>query len=323
MLAISMQSLQAGGQILAWPNNTGFALDFENRRALHNRLHIPLAGSFALTRASAKYALRRNGIYELFAADAAAITDLGLSLEPAASNLCTWSSDLEQATWHKTAVAMATGIADPAGGASAIRVTESATNASLSRITIPVTSGQTYTLTRIVRRGNCDWIRLIVGDSAFANSILAWFNLADFTTGSMVNTGAGYGAISRAIKPIGLGYALVSLTFAPPATAVNAGITTASADGTTTRANIGNGAGIGTSYEHWNTQLEAGAASSPIIVGTAAVSRAADSLTLPLAPATGNLALRFDDGTTQTVSLASALPASFNRTLIRTMAATN
>lgn len=322
MLAISMQSLQAGGQILAWPNNIGFALDFENRRALHNRLNIPLAGSFTLTRASTKYALRRNGTYELFAADTAAITDLGLSLEPAATNLCTASSDLEQAVWHKTAVVVTTGIADPAGSTTAMRVTESAGNAALARVTIPVTSGQTYTLTRIVRRGNCDWVRLIVGDSAFSNSILAWFNLADFTAGSMVNTGAGYGAISRSIKPIGLGYALVSLTFAPPAAAVNAGITTASADGTTTRANIGNGAGIGTSYEHWNTQLEAGTASSPIVAGAAAVSRAADGLALPLAPSTGNLALRFDDGTTQTVSLAVALPASFNRSVIRTMAAT-
>ena len=321
MLAISMQSLQAGGQILAWPNNIGFALDFENRRALHNRLNIPLAGSFTLTRASTKYALRRNGTYELFSADTAAITDLGLSLEPAATNLCTASSDLEQAVWHKTAVTVTTGIADPAGGTAAMRVTESAGNAALARVTIPVTSGQTYTLTRIVRRGNCDWVRLIVGDSAFSNSILAWFNLADFTAGSMVNTGAGYGAISRTIKPIGLGYALVSLTFAPPA-AVNAGITTASADGTTTRANIGNGAGIGTSYEHWNTQLEAGTGSSPIVAGGAAVSRAADSLALPLAPTTGNLALRFDDGTTQTVSLAAALPANFNRSVIRTMAAT-
>jgi len=322
MLAISMQPLQVGGQIMAWPDNAGFAIDFENRRALHNRLHIPLAGSFTLTRASAKYALRRNGTFEQFGTDVAAVTDLGLSLEPSATNLCTWSSDLDQSVWHKTAVTMTTGIADPTGGATAMRVTEGAANASLSRITIPVTSGQTYTLTRIVRRGNCDWIRLIVGDSAFANSILAWFNAADFTTGSMVNTGAGYGAISRSIKPIGMGYALLSMSFAPPAAAVNVGITTASADGTTARANIGNGAGTGTYYEHWTAQLETGAASSPIIASATAATRAADSLTLPLAPSAGTLSVRFDDGTTRALPLTNLLSQNFNRTLIRTMAVT-
>ncbi|KKB77278.1 hypothetical protein VW29_18055 [Devosia limi DSM 17137] len=322
MLAISMQPLQIGGQNLAWPHNNGFAIDFENQRALRNSLNVPLTGSFALTRASAKYARRGNGTFEQFGTDIAALTDLGLSLEPAATNHCTWSADLEQSVWHKTAVTLTTGIVDPVGGASAIRVTEGAAHASLSRIAIAVTAGSTYTLTRIVRRGNCDWIRLIVGDSAFANAILAWFNLVDFTTGSMINAGAGYGAISRSIKPIGLGYALLSVTFAAPAGSVNVGITTALADGTITRASIGAGAGIGTCYEHWNTQLETGDASSPIISAATPADRAADSLTLPLAPSIGTLALSFDDGTSQTVSLATALPAAFDRTLIRNLAAT-
>ena len=70
-----------------WPEGAIFAADFVNNRFMSGGIAIPAASAYSFSRASTKRAQSRDGTWHLFAPDVPAITDRGLLLEPATTNL--------------------------------------------------------------------------------------------------------------------------------------------------------------------------------------------------------------------------------------------
>jgi len=70
-----------------WPAGAVYAADFFNGRYMRNGNAISAAEAFSFARASGRWAVDSTGFWHHFAPDVPAITDLGLSLEPAGTNL--------------------------------------------------------------------------------------------------------------------------------------------------------------------------------------------------------------------------------------------
>lgn len=75
-----------------WPEGALFAADFINNRFMSGGVAIPAASAYSFTRASSKRAVTSTGQWQVFGDNVPAITDLGLSLEPASTNLLPNSS---------------------------------------------------------------------------------------------------------------------------------------------------------------------------------------------------------------------------------------
>lgn len=283
------------------------------------------------SRAAAGYYLKGDGLFSVFEAGVPRIdASKGLLIEPAATNLALHSAAYSQAVWGKTTVGAVIGQADPAGGSTAYRLTESGASAAMAQITVPVTAGQTYTASRIIKRGNTDLIRVTLGGPGFTNASYTWWNLATGAALSVSSGGTGWGYVSRSITAIGGGYFVITVTFTVPAAETNMGISiaTANANNTTTRADIGSGPGIGGYYDMWVTQIELGTTmSTPILSGASAATRPTDALTLFAGTGTYDITATFDDDTTQAlagVAIAGAgwaVPANLNRRYLKNLSA--
>lgn len=70
-----------------WPQGAAFVADFRNQRFRIRDNAVPRAEAFDFARTGKKWARRAEGSWVEFASDQPAITDLGLSLEPAGTNL--------------------------------------------------------------------------------------------------------------------------------------------------------------------------------------------------------------------------------------------
>lgn len=314
-------SLGAGAQqsLAWWPAGASFAVDFAQGRAMNGGLTLPLAAAFGVSRATAKLVLGVDGLYRIVAVDTPALGQGGLWLEPATTNLCLYANDPGRSAWFRNAITVTDSIG-PTDSSPASQITETGATAVLSRQAITVSSGTAYSLSRIVRRGNFDWLRLTVGDPSFTNAIMAWFNLTSATPGSATLAGSGFGLTGQSIRPLARNYCLITISFVAPTTQLNFALTSAASNASITRADIGSGAGTGCSYDHWLTQLETGPPTAPVLSGVSAGIRAADALLCPLLPASGSLVLTFDDASTQSLPLTLPLPASFNRPCLAAMA---
>ncbi|WP_416347071.1 phage head spike fiber domain-containing protein [Devosia sp.] len=320
MLGISLWALPP--PLAWWPPDAVWAVDFVQRRAMLAGLPADFASSFGISRAGGKLVRNGQGRFEAVGANTASLTEAGLLVEDAGSNLCTYAADPSQAAWFRNSITLASGLADPAGADGAWLITETGGGAALSRQPMSITQGATYSLTRIVRRGNFDWMRVTVGDASFAGATLCWYNLSTAAAGSVSQTAGGFGHLSQKIEQLADGYIAITQSFVAPGTQLNISLTSAAADGSTTRADLGSGPGMGGQYGHWMTQLELGAASSLMISGVTPASRPAEQLVLPDAPTSGTLTAVFSDGTSQSLSLAAPLPASFAKPVIARLVAT-
>lgn len=70
-----------------WPQGATYAADFKGRRYMRGGVSASAAEAFDFARSSVRYARDSEGAYHHFAAGAPAITDAGLSLEPASVEL--------------------------------------------------------------------------------------------------------------------------------------------------------------------------------------------------------------------------------------------
>lgn len=266
-----------------WPAGASWAADFIGDRYMLDGTAVPASAAFSFARASTKYAARADGLLVPFAANMPARTDLGLLLEPAATNLCTWSTDYLNAAWVRNGCTATPGQPDPTGGTAASLIQEANSGAMLRRTAnFAVTAGQTYTVSRMLKRGNCDWCRLLVGDStAFTNATWAWFNLATGFVGSVGTNGSGYGYLTHGMTALANGFWQVRLSVVAPGVDLNTGLMTAGGDGLTTRANVGAGAGLGSQVVAWNCQIEIGTTpTSTIVTAATASQRRADEMTI-------------------------------------------
>ena len=70
-----------------WPENAVYAADFINNRYMRNGAEIDRASAFSFSRSTPKLAEDSKGVWHHFGVDEPAITDRGLLLEPAATNM--------------------------------------------------------------------------------------------------------------------------------------------------------------------------------------------------------------------------------------------
>jgi hypothetical protein len=77
----------AGQSPAWWPAGAAYAADFVNNRYMRNGNPITAAEAWSFSRASAKWAPSADGSWKQFAPNVSAQTDLGLSIEPAGSNI--------------------------------------------------------------------------------------------------------------------------------------------------------------------------------------------------------------------------------------------
>jgi hypothetical protein len=225
--------------------------------------------------------------------DPAYIAGQGILLEGARTNLLTYSRDMTNGVWTKTDTTVTRNQTGADGAASsACLITEgSAGTATLAAFPGGITAGSTITGSMILKRGNTDWVRLTVSDSALVDGGNGWFNLATGEKGAVTASGAGTNN-SSSITSLGNGWYRCTITTTPNATYTAGGmfIVSASANSSTTRVS-------GATYIVDYAQLEVGPfASSPIETVAAAVTRNATSLsrswTLPANNFSGQIKLR-------------------------------
>jgi hypothetical protein len=72
-----------------WPPGASFGADFTANRYMRDGLQAEASATYSLARSSSKYAADADGNFALFDADIPARTVLGLSVEPATTNLLT------------------------------------------------------------------------------------------------------------------------------------------------------------------------------------------------------------------------------------------
>ncbi len=204
----------------------------------------------------------------------ATMSPRGLLIEEARTNLLLQSRDMAQAAWSKTDVTAArTQVGIDGVANTACLMTEGVAGTALLQQTAgAVTAGSTISSPIYLRRGNTDWIRVILADVSLTDGVNAWFNLATGTKGSVSVRGAGSG-FSSSIQSIGGGWYRCVVTVLPNGvyTVPAVVIVSASADGASTRVN-------NATYIMDAAQLELGAfPTSYIPTTTAAATRSADS----------------------------------------------
>ncbi len=182
-------------------------------------------------------------------------------------------------TWAVTDITVTSNTsADPlTGNTTADLCTEgSAGTAVISQDATTVASAiSTYSL--YLKRGNTDWVRIEILNTAVTNGCRLWVNLSTGAIGTSVAVGTGT-LTGSAISSLGGGWYRVSITGTPGAvTTYRVRMTSAAADNSTTRVN-------GATYTVFGAQLEYGTAPTAYWANTTAVGlRAADSLTVSLA----------------------------------------
>jgi len=196
--------------------------------------------------------------------------------ESAATNKLLRSRDGTNAAWTKTDTSTAqtqTGI-DGSSNAATLYTEGTAGTALVVQAGDTVSAGSTITYSEYLKRGNTDWVRLVVGETTLTDYAACWFNLA---TGA-VGTPTAYGAATLVTARISAGpggYYRCEVTARPNAsyTTPKAARSSASANSSTTRVN-------NATYIADYAQLEVAAvATSAIATTSVVVTRAADVLT--------------------------------------------
>ena len=225
---------------------------------------------FACTRSTVGYALRANGTYQSFGINEPRITDKGITVEPAATNLLLRSNEFDNASWLKTNCTIATNVATaPDGTATADRLIPNTSVVNSHQITqAPALADNTdYVLSVFVKAGGYDFLALVPTNKAGAS------------TSSIFNISTGVVASVDPLHTAGIdafagGWFRCWVKFNSGAGATSPILrirSTADASGTPF-------AGDGVSGPYiWSSQLEAGAlCSTPIVTTGAAATRPAD-----------------------------------------------
>lgn len=204
-------------------------------------------------------------------------TPRGLLIEESRTNLLLQSRDMTNAAWTKTDVTPTrnqVGI-DGVANTACLMTEGSAGTAIASQDSAAVTAGSTVTVSKVLKRGNTDWMRLGAFGGGFVNGTNAWFNLATGAKGTVGAVGAATAATST-IQSLGGGWYRCTVTCIPDGTYTvpKAYVMSASADGSATRV-------ANATYIVDCAQLEVGAFATSIITTAAAtVTRAADSASM-------------------------------------------
>jgi lysophospholipase L1-like esterase len=307
---------KAAGAIVVPPFAPTSNASFDFPNGLYTGGSLGSMLTFSRAAPATTYAADTSGNLSSFAANAPRITNRGLLIEPAATNVTLASIDLS--SWITGNSSITAGQSDPSGGTGAVLWNEGATAAvshSLSTFSGAggtVTSGSTYTASVYVKPVNKFRFQLSYGSAIMSGSGYANFNLDPAFLGDRI-TGSGGTQVGSGWEKLSNGWWRIWFTATATASGNTAwfiaGIGTAGA----TRALAYNGASQ-TAYI-WGGQTEAvvnAASSRPtslIPTVAAAVTRSADAVTFAgaaaalLASGTGSLLMGTDGLNTNTSAI--------------------
>jgi hypothetical protein len=238
---------------------------------------------FSMTRASSKFGTSRAGALTSFTNNAFAITDKGLLLEPAGTNLCIRSQDLENAAWTDTNIsALGTAGTAPDGTATTTLVSPYLGAVEHALISTGITAtATTHQFSIYAKPGTYNFLNfVIVTGAAGGTRVSRVFNL---TTGEITQTGTqgSPGAVTNYTEVFPNGWVRIVLRYTPT-TDANQTLMTLCPTPTGTPAvgaNLnytGNESGTG-DCELWGAQIEASSFPTSYVPTVAAsATRAAD-----------------------------------------------
>lgn len=194
-----------------------------------------------------------------------------LVVEPAATNLVTYSEDLADASWTKSNGSISSNaVIAPTGAQTGdIFVENSGTSThSLAKSGFSATSGTSYSLTFFVRAFGRSWVWATLDSGTFGASNMAWFDFGNGVVGTV------QGSTTCTITPYGNGVYRCKYTRTATASAGSA-LYIGLATGDTNASYTGNGT---SGAMIWGVQVEATAYPTSYIPTVAStVTRAADS----------------------------------------------
>jgi hypothetical protein len=247
--------------------------------ALDSRITLARAGATATYFNSAGTLQVASANAPRFDYDPVSLQIKGLLLEEGRINLNTFSQAINSWTTKTDTTVTDNNAVSPDGTTNASLCTEgTAGTANVVCPTATVASGATVTGTAFVKRGNNDWLRIIVADPTLTNGVQCWVNTSTGALGTTSVRGTGTSPVAS-IQTIRNGWYRVTLTGTLPGgtTTVAIAVNSASADNSATKVN-------NATYLLWGVQLEQnGFATSYIPTSGATATRNADNTTMPLA----------------------------------------
>lgn len=297
------------------PADASMFVDFRARLAWRGlAASVEFEDMFSCTRSTVGYAETGAGIWEEFAIDAPRITDRGLLIEPAATDLSL--NPVEGSSWiGAQATAADDGDGPYLGVFSDPQIVTSTATTLNTRVRstsggTPVVASTQYALTFWVKAGSTS-IAGFFGTVSAGTSRLT----IDLENGySVVSSTNSRGDMTFVSGRFVAGVHEIKVLWTPSATA---------------GADIGAGPGAGVSGDTLivaGFRMEAGSIHySPSGPGAGSpVTRSADTITIALPSGTHDLTFTFDDGSTQVVTGQSGMPAiptNLNRRIVRSVKA--
>ncbi|GEM_PF-2150811 len=311
MLAISMTSRPA---LSWWPANTSFALDLTTGTGMRAGQIRPLNELMSFSRSTSRLAVDSTGRWHSFGPNVPAMTDLGLWLEEARTNVVV--DNVGESSTIMTGVTTSAWTAGdcPLVGGAARRISQGAGSSDGFMRLLAMTGGMTYTASRFYKYdGSTTWIRMSISDN-IANVYFAFLNLTNMSLGISGAFGSAM-LVNVKLTPAWNGWYRLSLTGILP--------NTNSACGFFSHSVTGNGQTIRAagSYGSWADQVVAGIDAGSPFPTTYGNSREHDTA-VAIASAEGTGVSWLSDGTSFKLEPSSGqwpLPRQNSQVALRTM----
>jgi hypothetical protein len=289
-----------------WLSGASVDLDFNSGRYYDSSTPNPRAATdfLSCTRASTGYAKTSTGTLISFASNALRLTDLGLLVEDARTNIAQHSDDITDAYWNKGNVTATADQAVAPDGTTSMDKLDDGTVASdrhyTERNDATIIGGTAYTWSAFVKDNGRRYVSLVMGTVVPSNmAVVVDLQTGTITQSGIVTAGGGMTFSGAQIEPFANGVYRISISgiIGSSNTTVFYNIALSNT-GTPSSFSFGCPTYTGTNQSVfvWGMQLEAGAFPSSYIptTGTSAT-RAADNITISgaaqtiIAAATGSI----------------------------------